>query len=171
MSFGKAVAVGTIAIVLAGCGNPTEGELWGSGAGAVAGGGIGRAVAIGTHYPVALTGAGLIAGAALGYALGEYVDPPAQRMWAAATVAAAEAGRPGEPVAWETHGHKGAVTMVGEGWTDAGGRLCRALRQQASRLSESDPPFVRDVVACRAVDGTWEVAAPHKDPEPPAPES
>lgn len=166
MSFSKSITASLIAITLTGCAaNPTEGQLWGTGAGAVVGGGIGRAAAIGTHFPWAFTGVGVVAGAALGYAIGDYVDPPAQRMWAAATIEAAETGRTGEPVKWETHGHRGSVTAVGEGWTDAGGRTCRTLHQEASRLRDAEANYIRDVVACRHADGTWEVMEPPKDVE------
>lgn len=162
----RTIAAGVIALAVAGCAeNPTEGQLWGTGAGAVVGGGIGRAAAIGTHFAGSFTGVGVIAGAAAGYALGDYVDPSASRMWATATVEAAETGKPGEPVKWETHGHRGSVTAVGEGWTDAGGRTCRALHQEASRLHETDGNFTRDVVACRHTDGSWEVSEPMKESE------
>ena len=164
----KTIAAGAMAMAMAvaGCAdNPTEGELWGTGAGAALGGGIGRAAAIGTHFPWAFSGVGVVAGAAAGYALGEYVDPPAARMWAAATVEAAEAGKAGQPVQWATHGHHGSVTVVGDAWTDAGGRSCRTLHQEASRLHESEANFVRDVVACRQADGGWEVTAPMTDSE------
>jgi len=162
----RTITAAVMAMAAAGCtANPTEGELWGSGAGAALGGGIGRAAAIGTHFPWAFSGVGVVAGAALGYALGEEVDPPASRMWAAATVEAAETGKTGEPVNWESHGHRGSVTATGEGWTDAGGRSCRALHQEASRLRESEGNFTRDVVACRLADGTWEVTAPRPDSE------
>ncbi|TAN55284.1 MAG: hypothetical protein EPN20_20485 [Magnetospirillum sp.] len=157
----RTIAAGAIALAVAGCAeNPTEGQLWGTGAGAMVGGGIGRAAAIGTHFAGPFTGVGVVAGAAAGYALGTYVDPPAQRMWATATVEAAETGKAGEPIKWETHGHRGSVTAVGDGWTDAGGRPCRALRQEAGRLRETEGNFTRDVVACRHPDGTWEVSEP-----------
>lgn len=160
----RTFAAGLIALAVAGCAdNPTEGRLWGTGSGAVIGGGVGRAAAIGTHFAGAFTGVGVVAGAAMGYALGDYVDPPAQRMWATATVEAAETGKPGEPVRWETHGHRGSVTAVGDGWTDAGGRPCRTLHQEASRLHEADGNFIRDVTACRHADGSWEVMEPMKD--------
>jgi surface antigen len=159
-------ALALAALALAGCAaNPTEGQLWGTGAGGVVGGGIGRAAAIGTHAPWAFSGVGVLAGAALGYAIGDHVDPPAQRMWAAATIEAAETGRPNEPVRWESHGHRGSVTVVGEGWTDAGGRACRALHQEASRLRDSEANYTREVTACRHADGTWEVAESAKDAE------
>ena len=161
---GKTLAAGLVALAVSGCAaNPTEGQLWGTGAGTMIGGGIGRAAAIGTHAPWAFTGVGVVAGAALGYAIGDYVDPPAQRKWATATVEAAETGKPGEPVRWETHGHRGSVTAVGDAWTDAGGRSCRALHQEASRLHEAEGNFTRDVVACRHADGSWEVAEPMKE--------
>jgi hypothetical protein len=146
------------AAALAGCGgDPTEAQLWGTGAGAVAGGGIGRAVAIGTHYPWAFTGAGLAAGAVVGYAIGDHIDPPASRMWAAATVTAAETG---EATHWATGGHRGQVTATGPAWTDAGGRLCRPLRQDAGPAESAVVGFSRAVVACRLADGSWEVTVP-----------
>lgn len=166
MSSSRCIATGLIALGLMGCAdNPTEGQLWGTGAGTALGAGIGRAAAIGTHYPWAFTGVGLLAGAAVGYAVGDYVDPPAQRMWAAATIAAAETGTPGQPVRWETNGHRGSVTAIGPAWTDGGGRNCRALRQEASRLRETEGDYVREVVACRHADGTWEVMEPLKPSE------
>ncbi|RAU21750.1 hypothetical protein CU669_11605 [Paramagnetospirillum kuznetsovii] len=159
----RTMTVGLMALALVGCAeNPTEGQLWGTGAGTVIGGGIGRAAAIGTRYPWAFTGVGVVAGAALGYAVGDYVDPPAQRMWASATVEAAETG---QPVKWESHGHRGSVSAVGEGWTDGGGRTCRTLHQEASRLHESEGTYARDVMACRHADGSWEVMEPFKDAE------
>jgi surface antigen len=105
----------------------------------------------------------LLAGAALGSAIGEYIDPPPSRMWAAATIEAAEAARPGQPVSWRLRDHGGQVTMIGEGWTDAGGRACRTLRQQTGDAGEVNPDYVRDVVACRGGDGTWEVVLPPTD--------
>jgi len=161
MALIRTIALCLTGLTLAACAdNHTEGQLWGAGAGAVAGGGIGRAAAIASGYPLAATGVGVLAGSAIGYAIGDYVDPPAQRLWAAATVAAAEAARPGDAISWQSHGHQGSVTMQGEGWTDAGERPCRALHQEASRLDSDEPPFVRDVVACRQTDGTWEVITP-----------
>ena len=142
--------------------NPTEGQLWGTEAGAMLGGGIGRAAAIGTHTPWAFSGVGVVAGMAMGYALGDQVDPPAQRMWAAATVAVAESG---QPQAWESHGHRGLVIALGPNWTDGGGFACRALRQEASRLRPSQGLYTRDVVACRRGDGSWEVTEPVADSE------
>lgn len=159
MRFGPVSPV-LIALALAGCAEPTDGQIAGGAAGAGLGAGIGRAAAIGTHYPWAFAGTGLAAGAAVGSAIGEYVDPPPSRMWAAATIEAAEAARPGEPVAWSLRDHRGQVTMIGAGWTDAGGRDCRTLRQQTAGDDGAPPAFVRDVVACRGGDGTWEVVTP-----------
>lgn len=145
--------------------DPTEGQIWGTGIGAATGSGIGRAVAIGTRYPWSNTGVGLLAGTAIGYAVGDQIDPPAQRMWAQATVAAAEAAVPGRPVTWESHGHHGSVTMVGAAWVDAGGRDCRHLHQEASRLGGETPPYAREVVACLCDGALWEVMAPMPQPE------
>jgi len=163
MTFGPTLPVVLLAALLAGCAEPTDGQVIGSAAGAGLGAGIGRAAAIGTHYPWVFAGSGLVAGAAVGNAIGEYMDPPPSRMWAAATIEAAEAARPGEPVPWSLRDHRGQVTMIGAGWNDAGGRACRTLRQQTGGENGTPPDFVRDVVACRGGDGTWEVVTPTAD--------
>ncbi|MEO0035585.1 MAG: hypothetical protein RLZZ501_1608 [Pseudomonadota bacterium] len=152
-----------LAAILAGCAeaDPVEPPRADGAIGGAIGAGLGRVAAIGTRYPWALTGAGLAAGAAVGITIGDYLDPAPSRMWAAATVTAAEAGQPGRPVAWELRDHRGRVTMVGEGWTDAGGRPCRTLRQQSG--DDGAAPLVRDVVACRSADDTWEVVPPPGD--------
>lgn len=155
----RVLGLGLLVLALAGCAEdpvkPPRPEGVVSGA---VGAGFGRVAAIGTTYPWALTGAGLAAGAAVGLTVSDYLYPPPSRMWAAATVAAAEAARPGQPVAWELRDHRGQVTMIGNSWTDAGGRSCRILRQQSD--DEDDPPLVRDVIACQSADETWEVVPP-----------
>ncbi|KIL99664.1 hypothetical protein CCC_03836 [Paramagnetospirillum magnetotacticum MS-1] len=149
-------------LALAGCAeNPTEGQVWGTGAGAVIGGGIGRAAAIGAPQLVStFTPVGAVAGAAAGYVIGGYFDPHPNRLWAAATVEAAESGK---PALWAARGLEGSVTPQGEGWTDGGGRACRRLLQSAMRTGEADSVYSRQVVACRLVDGTWEVVLPPED--------
>ncbi|SEH29028.1 hypothetical protein [Magnetospirillum fulvum] len=160
MRLSRTLALVLVAASLAGCAEPTDGQMIGTAAGGGLGAGIGRAAAIGTQYPWVFAGSGLVAGAAVGNAIGEYIDPPPSRMWAAATIEAAEAARPGEPVAWSLRDHRGLVTMIGAGWTDAGGRACRTLRQQTGGEDGTRPAFVRDVVACQGGDGTWEVVTP-----------
>lgn len=148
-------------LALAACAeNPTEGQVWGTGAGAVVGGGIGRAAAIGApHLASTFTPVGAVAGAAAGYAAGGWFDPHPNRLWSAATVEAAESGR---EVRWGARGLEGSVTPLGAGWSDGGGRDCRRLRQSASREGGGDA-YSREVVACRLVDGTWEVVLPPED--------
>ena len=143
--------------------SPTEGALWGSGAGAVIGGGIGRAAAIGApHLASTFTPVGVVAGAAAGYMVGGYFDPHPNRLWAAATVEAAETGRQAR---WAARGLEGLVEPRGEGWTDGGGRACRRLMQSAERPGEADSRYSREVVACQLVDGTWEVVLPAEEPK------
>lgn len=141
--------------------NPTEGALWGTGAGAVVGGGIGRAAAIGApHLASTFTPVGAVAGAAAGYMIGGYFDPHPNRLWSAATIEAAESGKEAR---WAARGLEGAVVPQGSGWTDGGGRACRRLVQSALRTGEADSAYSREVVACRLVDGTWEVVLPAED--------
>ncbi|OAN50371.1 hypothetical protein A6A04_02210 [Paramagnetospirillum marisnigri] len=158
----KRLSVITVCLLATACAENTEGQIFGTVAGAGTGAAIGRAAAIGSRAPLGFTGVGAAAGAVLGYAIGDYVDPQAQRLWSGATVEAAETGR---AVRWESHGHRGSVTALGESWTDAGARVCRNLRQEASRLREADTPYMRQVVACRNAEGSWEVAEPAKDDE------
>ncbi|CCG42584.1 PHB depolymerase family esterase [Magnetospirillum molischianum] len=163
MRLGTSATLVLLATALAGCAEPTDGQKIGTVTGAGLGAGIGRAAAIGTRYPWVFAGSGLVAGAAVGNAIGEYMDPPPSRMWAAATIEAAETARPGEPVPWSLRDHRGQVTMIGAAWTDSGGRDCRTLRQQTGGDDGTPPAFVRDVVACRGGDGTWEVVTPSAD--------
>jgi len=147
-----------VAPALTGCGgDPTEGQVWGTAAGGAMGAGIGRAAAIGTRYPWAFTGAGLVAGAVVGYAIGDQLDPAANRAWSAATVNAAETG---ETARWSDDVREGQVSATGPASLDAGGRLCRPLRQEAGQIGAARPGFARGVVACRLADGSWEVTAP-----------
>jgi hypothetical protein len=149
-------------LALAACAeNPTEGEIWGTGAGAVIGGGIGRAAAIGApHLASTFTPVGAVAGAAAGYMVGGWFDPHAYRLWTSATFEAAESGR---EVRWAERGLEGAVTPVGPDWTDGGGRWCRRLAQTAQRTGQADSLYSREAVACRLAEGTWEVVAPPTD--------
>jgi len=156
----RTLPLALLALALAGCADPVPPPRADGAIGGTVGAGIGRVAAIGTRYPWALTGAGVAAGAALGMSIGDYLDPAPSRMWAAATIEAAESARPGQPVAWELRDHRGQVTMIGEGWTDAGGRPCRTLRQQSGEAGAEAPALVRDVVACRGADDTWEVVPP-----------
>lgn len=159
------IATITLCLLLAGCAaDHTPGQLWGAGAGGVAGGSIARAASMGASYPWAFTGVGVIVGAATGYMIGDHEDPPAQRQWASATVAAAEAARPDEPFRWQGRSLRGSVTMVGAAWTDGGGRACRTLRQEAGPL-DGAATYVRQVAACRVGDGGWEVSEPAQDSE------
>ncbi|MBI3446337.1 MAG: glycine zipper 2TM domain-containing protein [Magnetospirillum sp.] len=152
-----------VTLVLAACAsNPTEGEIWGTSAGAVIGGGIGRAAATGTHFASTFTPVGAVAGAAAGYMIGGYFDPQPQRLWAAATVEAAETGK---DVRWESRGLRGDVAVLGAGWTDGGGRPCRRLGQTATHADRPDTAYAREVVACALSDGTWEVVVPPEEPE------
>ncbi|CAA7616124.1 Surface antigen [Candidatus Terasakiella magnetica] len=152
---------------LAAC-SSTESQLWGAGAGAASGGTLARIAATGAGAPWAFTGIGVVAGAAIGYAVGDYLDPPAQRLWAASTIKAAETGVTGQPVRWQTDSHQGSVAVTGAGWTDGGGRPCRPLHQEAWHKRDMANPYSRDVVACRFGDGTWEVRLPAPDSDDPA---
>ncbi|ARJ66824.1 hypothetical protein WV31_14665 [Magnetospirillum sp. ME-1] len=147
---------------LAGCAeNPTEGQVWGTGAGAVIGGGIGRAAALGApHLASTFTPVGAVAGAAAGYMIGGWFDPHANRLWSAATIEAAETGK---DVYWAERGLEGSVIPLGKDWTDGGGRWCRRLAQTARRTGEAADSYSREVVACRLHEATWEVVAPAED--------
>jgi surface antigen len=157
----RRTAILLLALGLAACAeNPTEGELFGTGAGAVVGGGIGRAAATGTHFATTFTPVGVVAGATAGYVLGGWFDPHPNRLWSAATVEAAETGK---EVRWGERGLEGAVTPKGEGWSDNGGRACRRLVQAAWHEGKADEAYSREVQACRLADGTWEVVTPPED--------
>ncbi len=166
----RTIAAGAIAMAVAGCAaNPTEGQLWGTGAGACPGaltGGVGAAIAttaaVGIKYAPFAGSAGYLAGGMVGFVLSDRFDPASRRMWVAATIAAAETGKPGEPITWKSPNHRGAVTVIGDGWTDAGGRACRLLRQEASG-PEGENPYTRQVVACRVDGDGWEVTEPMAD--------
>lgn len=81
-------------------------------------------------------------------------DLAAHERGVAAAVQAAE-GRTGVPVAWRTNqGAAGSVTPLAEAYTDAGGRTCRTLRQESSMAART---LDRDLTACKAADGTWEL--------------
>jgi hypothetical protein len=149
-------------LTLAACAeNPTEGEIWGTGAGAVIGGGIGRAAAIGApHLASTFTPVGAVAGAAAGYMVGGWFDPHPNRLWSAATIEAAESGKEAR---WAARGLEGIVSPQGAGWNDGGGRTCRRLVQSAQRAGQVDSLYSREVVACRLAEGTWEVVAPPPD--------
>lgn len=148
-------------LTLAACAeNPTEGEVFGTGAGAVVGAGIGRAAATGTHLASTFTPVGAVAGAAAGYVVGGWFDPHPNRLWSAATVEAAESGK---EVQWGERGLQGRVAPKGEGWTDGGGRACRRLVQAAWHDDAPAEAYSREVVACRLGDGTWEVVAPSEN--------
>jgi hypothetical protein len=158
-----AFALCALATLAACAENPTEGALWGTGAGAVIGGGIGRAAATGApHLASTFTPVGAVAGAAAGYMIGGYFDPNPNRLWAAATVEAAESGKDAR---WAARGLEGLVAPQGEGWTDSGGRACRRLLQSAERPGQADSRYAREVVACRLGDGTWEVVLPTEEPK------
>ncbi|EME71186.1 surface antigen [Paramagnetospirillum caucaseum] len=149
-------------LALGGCAeNPTEGQLWGAGAGAIVGGGIGRAAALGApHLAATFTPVGAVAGAVAGSMVGGWFDPHPNRLWSAATIEAAETG---QEARWAARGLEGAVVPQGAGWTDNGGRACRRLAQSALRTGETGGGYSRQVVACRLADGTWEVVLPPED--------
>lgn len=156
-----AFALAALAALSACAENPTEGQVWGTGAGAVIGGGIGRAAALGApHLASTFTPVGAVAGAAAGYVIGGWFDPHANRLWTSATFEAAESGK---EVRWAERGLEGAVTPVGKDWTDGGGRWCRRLTQTAQRTGEPAGAYSRDVVACRLQEATWEVVTPAED--------
>ena len=147
----KGVAMTVLAIAVAGCSSsgPTNGQIYGTAGGAALGAGIGRAVAATATQG---TWVGALGGAVIGFAIGTTMDPPAEEKHARATVSAAEDGK---PVAWSTEkGSKGSVTPVGTRYADRAGRPCRALKQDASI---GDEKVIRDVTACQAKDGTWQV--------------
>ena len=152
-------------LALAACAeNPTEGQIWGTGAGAAVGAGIGRTAALGApHLLSTFTPVGAVAGAAAGYAAGGRLDPHANRLWTAATFEAAENGR---ETSWAERGLEGRVIPMGIAWTDAGGRSCRQLTQTAHSVGEADSDYSRRVVACRLAEATWEVTPPVKDDPP-----
>lgn len=159
----KTAAAFISVLALAACArNPTEGEIWGTGAGALVGGGIGRAAAIGGHFATTFTPVGAVAGAAAGYMIGGYADPQPQRLWTASTIEAAETGK---DVRWESRSLRGEVAVLGAGWTDGGGRPCRRLGQTAIHADRPDTSYAREVVACALSDGTWEVVLPPEEPE------
>jgi len=147
----KGVAVMAVASVLAACSSqgPSNGQIYGTAGGAALGAGIGRAVG---HYTLNATLVGAAAGAVIGFAAGTYADPPAQEKHARATIQAAEDG---QPVSWSTEkGSKGSVTPIGNQFADRAGRACRPLKQEAA---VGDELMAREVVACKAADGTWVV--------------
>lgn len=154
-------ALAALAALAACAESPTEGQIWGTGAGAAAGAGIGRAAALGApHLLSTFAPVGAVAGAAAGYAAGGWFDPHANRLWTAATFEAAETGH---EIRWAERGLEGAVTPMGKDWTDAGGRWCRRLTQTAQHTGETEGRYSREVVACRLQEAVWEVVAPPED--------
>ncbi len=146
----KGVAVVAVAVALAGCSSsPSDSQIYGTAGGAALGAGIGRAVAATATQG---TWVGALGGAVVGYAAGTYMDAAAEEKHARATIAVAEDGK---PVSWSTdRGNKGSVVAAGNAYADRSGRNCRPLKQDASF---GDQHVNRDVTACQAKDGTWEV--------------
>lgn len=146
----KGVAAVAVAVALAGCSSsPSDSQIYGTAGGAALGAGIGRAVAATATQG---TWVGALGGAVVGYAAGTYMDAAAEEKHARATIAVAEDGK---PVSWSTdRGNKGSVVATGNAYADRSGRNCRPLKQDASF---GDQHVNRDVTACQAKDGTWEV--------------
>lgn len=155
MPHSRTMTAGVLAVlVLAqGCAEkPSDGQIHGTAGGAAAGAAIGYAVA---DSVLQGTLVGAVAGALVGHAAGTWLDQPARENTAAATAQAAESGREGEVVAWSAGPRaSGRVTALGPLYKDAGGRLCRDLRQDAvlDQVGRS-----REVTACRLDEGLWEV--------------
>lgn len=99
-----------------------------------------------SYMAVALVPAVLV----LGGCAGDLFAPERQ---AAATMTAAEAtGAVAQK--WSTDKSAGQVTATGEAFKDAGGRVCRDLRQDVTIDAVTRS---RDVTACKAADETWVV--------------
>lgn len=146
----KGVAVMALVLAVGGCSSgPTNGQIYGTAGGAALGAGIGRAVA---EVATRGTWVGALGGAVVGFAIGTYMDPPAEEKHARATISAAEDGK---PVSWSTEkGSKGSVVATGSQYADRSGRACRPLKQDVTVDGEQS---VRDVTACQDKDGTWVV--------------
>lgn len=179
MSSSRCIATGLIALGLMGCAdNPTEGQLWGTGAGGCPGavaGSLGGATAAGVATSILKFASyggvvGYYAGGALGFLVSDRYDPETRRMWTRATVEAAETGKQNQPTAWESPNHQGRVTPISDASFEAAHPGCRGLRQEASGKN-GENPYRRDVVACRVAPTEWMVAEPTMDMGPPQDES
>ena len=145
MKIFKGLAVGVMALALAGCqqgGYSDMGPKQGVGTlgGAVIGG--------------LATGAGVLLGALVGSEIGKSLDRADRQYMAEKTQYALESGQSGQPVEWRNpdSGHYGTVTP--QRAYQANDSYCREYTQTVSIGGKTERAYG---TACRQPDGSWQI--------------
>lgn len=150
----KIIAVGLVALTLAGCASDAgPREQNGAVTGAVAGGVLGALLGgRGPGSRVAGAAVGALAGGLLGGAIGASLDERDRRRAYAAEMQALEYGQDGAPVGWrgEQSGYYG--TVVPGPYYETAGRRCR---QYTHTIYVNGQPQAARGTACRNLDGSW----------------
>jgi surface antigen len=158
MKIFKGLAVGVMALALAGCqqgGYSDMGPKQGVGTlgGAVIGGLAASQIGGGTGRLWA-TGAGVLLGALVGSEIGKSLDRADRQYMAEKTQYALESGQSGQPVEWRNpdSGHYGTVTP--QRAYQANDSYCREYTQTVSIGGKTERAYG---TACRQPDGSWQI--------------
>jgi surface antigen len=122
--------------------------------GALGGGAFGGLIAAAAGGGGAAIAGAVIGGALLGALGGNMLDQRDKRLAAEAQHRALEAGRTGQPVAWQNPdtGHQGTVTPVRT--YQSGGAYCREFQSDVTIDGKNERAYG---TACRQPDGSWKV--------------
>ena len=145
-----ATAAVLAAFLVAGCQTGGPGQTTGTIGGGVAGGILGAQFGDGTGQLIA-TGVGTLLGAYVGGQLGQQFD---QQDHTASGYAGQSAFSSGQQQSWQGPNSSGTVTPSGPVFYE-NGRECQNFTQT---VFVGGQPNQASGVACRAVDGTWQVA-------------
>jgi surface antigen len=153
----KKVIIVVAVLALTGCqGRLTTGEATGAVSGAVVGSLIGYQFGSGVGQ-ILVSLAGAAAGGAAGYVVGHDYDPGDIARFEKSAVAAMETSPDGELISWSNPdtGVVGTITPMNT-FRAYDGRLCRSYHASVAVKQAVDAGMF---TACRAEQGSWELAA------------